>query len=199
MNNPDTIYISRRCQYCHELLILIHKHDSLRGLFNISDIDTAPFPNFINHVPVLVINGNKVMPGDELFKLCHTIVKEKEGEPMKHTVNEQQPSQNKQCAIQSSKTPNNSNENSMDQMCKLTSEGEDDISGFCFNENQTLVGFSSIDDSDIDMNPYESIHSDSQHNSNDGKENLDSIMQNKPPQSEFDKNYEKMLSERNTL
>ena len=62
-----------------------------------------------------------------------------------------------------------------------------------------IVGFSSIDESTIDMNPYERIDMVSSSQDTHSTKDLDSIMQNKPPQSEFDKNYEKMLSERNTI
>ena len=39
----ETIYISRRCEYCHELLILLHKN---RDIFKypVVDVDTNAYP-----------------------------------------------------------------------------------------------------------------------------------------------------------
>ena len=74
MNN-STIYISRRCEHSQKLLILIHQH---RDLFNfkIVDIDREPFPKLINSVPSMLI-GNKVLPGQELFKFLTYIINQK--------------------------------------------------------------------------------------------------------------------------
>ena len=45
MNN-STIYISRRCKHCQELLILIHKNKDILN-FRIVDVDKEPFSKSI--------------------------------------------------------------------------------------------------------------------------------------------------------
>ena len=74
MNN-SVIYISRRCQHCQELLIMIHKN---RDIFNfrIIDIDKEAFPKMITTVPSMLI-GNKVLPGQELFKFLTYLINQK--------------------------------------------------------------------------------------------------------------------------
>ena len=74
MNN-SVIYISRRCPHCQELLIAIHKN---RDIFNfrIVDIDKEAFPKMITTVPSMLI-GNKVLPGQELFKFLTYLINQK--------------------------------------------------------------------------------------------------------------------------
>ena len=71
----DIIYISRRCKYCQELLVFLHKY---KQYFNypIVDIDTNKYPSIIKSVPCMLIN-NKILPGDELFKFLEYILEEK--------------------------------------------------------------------------------------------------------------------------
>ena len=75
--NDSTIYISRRCPHCQELLILIHKNrDILR--FRIVDIDREQFPKMVSTVPSMLI-GEKILPGEELFKFLTYIINQKKG------------------------------------------------------------------------------------------------------------------------
>jgi hypothetical protein len=71
--STNIIYISRRCKNCQELLILIHKNIELRDLFKFIDIDTNPYPQFLEVVPTMVID-NSIILGDELFKYIHIIL-----------------------------------------------------------------------------------------------------------------------------
>ena len=72
----ETIYISKRCQYCHELLILLHKNKNIIH-FKIVDVDTNSYPNIVTSVPCMVIDG-KVLPGVELFKFIEYIIENHE-------------------------------------------------------------------------------------------------------------------------
>ena len=74
MNN-SVIYISRRCQYCQELLITIHKNKDIFN-FKIVDIDKEAFPKMITTVPSMLIE-NKVLPGQELFKFLTYLINQK--------------------------------------------------------------------------------------------------------------------------
>ena len=66
----EKIYISRKCEYCHELLILLHKHKDILK-FPVIDVHSNPYPNIVKSVPCMVVDG-KILPGDELFKFVTT-------------------------------------------------------------------------------------------------------------------------------
>ena len=68
----ETIYISRKCEYCHELLILLHKNRDILK-FPVVDVHKSPYPKTVTSVPCMVID-NKVLPGDELFKFINYLI-----------------------------------------------------------------------------------------------------------------------------
>lgn len=70
----ETIYISRKCEYCHELLILLHQNrDTLK--FPVVDVHKSPYPKTVTSVPCMVIDG-KVLPGEELFKFINYLIRQ---------------------------------------------------------------------------------------------------------------------------
>jgi hypothetical protein len=68
----EKIYISRKCEYCHELLILLHKHKDILK-FPVIDVHSNPYPNIVKSVPCMVVDG-KILPGDELFKFVNYLI-----------------------------------------------------------------------------------------------------------------------------
>ena len=68
----EKIYISRKCEYCHELLILLHKHkDKIK--FPVIDVHSNPYPKIVTSVPCMVVN-EKILPGEELFKFINYLI-----------------------------------------------------------------------------------------------------------------------------
>ena len=59
MNNR-IIYISRNCPHCKKLLIGIHKYDFLKSQFQIVDVSTQRYPDYIDTVPTLVIEQKMI-------------------------------------------------------------------------------------------------------------------------------------------
>ena len=51
----EKIYISKRCKYCHELLVILHKNKDIINI-PVIDIDTSPYPNIIKSVPCMIID-----------------------------------------------------------------------------------------------------------------------------------------------
>jgi hypothetical protein len=191
----DTIYISRRCDYCQQLLIMIHKHDCLRGLFQIKDIDTEAFPKMIQHVPTLLVNGNQILPGEELFKLLSHIIRENGGSQEVTENRERREQQMKQNSQDQTIVPKETKEEEkMNDMCRLSSDGDDDFSGYCFGGGGSCsIGFSSIDDNQsLDTSLYSSL--DLSSGISTGDQSME--IQNKPPKSEIDQKYEQMMKER---
>ena len=68
----ETIYISRKCEYCHELLILLHKNRDILK-FPVVDVHKSPYPKAVTSVPCMVID-DKVLPGEELFKFINYLI-----------------------------------------------------------------------------------------------------------------------------
>jgi hypothetical protein len=69
-----TIYISRKCEYCHELLILLHKNKNILD-FPVIDVHTKPYPKIVTSVPCMVVDG-KLLPGEELFKFVNYLIEQ---------------------------------------------------------------------------------------------------------------------------
>jgi len=90
----ETIYISRRCEHCHELLVKLHKNREILR-FPVVDIDTNPYPNIIQSVPCMVVDG-QVLPGVELFKFIDYLLKQNSNEPENQFVNRNDSSQTNQ-------------------------------------------------------------------------------------------------------
>ena len=86
----ETIYISRRCEHCHELLILLHQNRDLLK-FPVVDVHKSPYPKIVTSVPCMVI-GEKVLPGEELFKFINYLISQNNKEVVKD--NELMPNEN---------------------------------------------------------------------------------------------------------
>lgn len=121
------IYISRRCPNCQELLITIHKQKPLHGQFSIIDIDTNPYPNYLQVVPTMVVQDSLIV-GDELFKYIQMTLD-------RLTQRVTPPLENNPKTVQSDTEPVKQEE----------SKGDDDIMGFCMDGSCSL-DFSSLED-----------------------------------------------------
>ena len=86
----DTIYISRKCEHCHELLILLHKNRDILK-FPVVDVHRSPYPKIVTSVPCMVVDG-KVLPGQELFKFLNYLIEKNSKETVKE--NDLMPRQN---------------------------------------------------------------------------------------------------------
>ena len=84
MNQNQKIYISRKCEYCHELLILLHKNKDILKI-PVIDVHQNPYPKIVTSVPCMVVD-NKILPGEELFKFLNYLIeknsKEKDNDLM---------------------------------------------------------------------------------------------------------------------
>lgn len=74
-----TIYISRKCEHCHELLILLHKNRDILK-FPVVDVHTKPYPKIVTSVPCMVID-DKLLPGEELFKFLNYLIEQNSNSP----------------------------------------------------------------------------------------------------------------------
>ena len=69
------IYVSRNCPHCRKLLIGIHKYDFLKSQFQIIDVLTQPYPDYIESVPTLVAN-QQMIKNDDVFGYMNNMVEQ---------------------------------------------------------------------------------------------------------------------------
>ena len=159
--NSETIYISRRCKYCHELLILLHKNKDIINI-PVVDIDTNAYPKLIKSVPCMVID-NKILPGVELFKFINYLIKENSdnNDTSRSSNTTVSKNTNGQTNInEQSITNNKSNTNDKSSTNgPIPDKNDNEINGFCFGGSCNL-GYASIDDNDYDNHNYEMLNSD---------------------------------------
>ena len=192
----ETIYISRRCEYCHELLILLHKNRDILK-YPVVDVDTTSYPRTVKSVPCMVIR-NKILPGVELFKFLEYLISEKtvQKEPNKPKLlpennngmipgNMVQPSQMRNL----NQPPDDNN-----QLNKKSDESDElDLPGFCIGGSCDL-GFSTLEDGDdIRDGNFEYLEGEESTKSC----SIDNNVTNKGEKAQqMDDDYSRMMSER---
>lgn len=178
----NTIYISKRCNICHELLILIHKNKQLLNKYKIVDIDTNPFPNLITYVPTLYLAEGLII-GDELFKYLNGILN------MDTRVTP---------PLEESTKPILSKDEKVEK--KDTNDEDGLLNGYCVN-GMCGLSFSSLEEDDEKFN---SFHKDDKYEMVEGGLNLEQNKDDLNNQESLDKGdlskkYEKLMEERNAL
>ena len=74
--SDSILFISRRCKYCQELLILIHKNkNDISKLFKIVDIDKNQFPKYVTSVPILKY-GDRLIHGSDITEQINMYLSE---------------------------------------------------------------------------------------------------------------------------
>ena len=169
------IYISRRCQICQDLLITIHKNQELYGSFEIIDIDTSSFPDYLKVVPSLIIQ-NTIITGDELFKYVNILLDKLQNRVTPQLENSSKP------------IPSDTQKSEPDQ-----EEKEQEIMGFCLDGSCNLDFSSLEDETDTNKNLYELLDEGEIKTTTDIPENMSE------KHTEVANNYEKMMKDRENL
>ena len=81
------LFISARCDHSKKILIGIKQTPFLGELFEIVNIDTTPFPNYIQSVPSISISG-RVIPRDTVFEYFGKLVEGKKAQDMREQTNQ---------------------------------------------------------------------------------------------------------------
>lgn len=173
----ETIYISRRCEHCHELLVKLHKNREILR-FPVVDIDTNPYPNIIQSVPCMVVDG-QVLPGVELFKFIDYLLKQNSNEPDNEFVNRNDNSQTnqrphpQQGQQQQQKQQQHQQQQQQHQQQQQQGQGgppndnneDDELDGFCIG-GMCDLGFSMLEETsngNINQDNYEYLNTDMKH------------------------------------
>ena len=177
----ETIYISRRCEHCHELLVKLHKNREILR-FPVVDIDTNPYPNIIQSVPCMVVDG-QVLPGVELFKFIDYLLKQNSNEPENEFVNRNDSSQTNQRPhpqqgqqqhqqMQQGQQQHQQQQQMQQQQPQQGQDGppndnneDDELDGFCIG-GMCDLGFSMLEEADnnkMQQDNYEYLNADIKH------------------------------------
>lgn len=177
--SEKVLFVSSRCKYSKKILVGIQQYDFMRNLFNIVNIDKQSFPNYIQSVPSLLING-QVISGDTLFEYLGKIVEEKK----QHD----------------SRIKNNQLEQKDQGQCKINDDGE--LEGWC--SSGSSIEFSTITEENddytkkiykIDSN-YESLNDYNTPIQNQVKQMEQNDQSLNEKRKQFDSDFERIQRER---
>jgi len=202
----SAIYISKKCQYCRQLLGLLKNRPDIKGTIKIVVIDEEPFPNIIKNVPAMIDTKGELWSAQEIFSaLTETESngppQQRQGQPPPHPQQQRQgqppPHQQGQQGHQQFH-PSQQGHQGQQQVHpshqqKAPSDGMFD--GYC--ESGSCLAFSPLDDMSVDTTINNFAPIDNQtvavNVQNDGyvpKSQKGQVM---------DSDYEKMMSERGKL
>ena len=126
------LFISKRCQHCKKLLVLLQQRKDIRGNIKIVCIDEEPFPNIIKSVPSMIV-GNEIWNGERIFYELEKSQSNSQYQENPQPINTQQTRQpNQQLNM------NHGNENQ-------------EVQGIC---DFGMCSFSSLDDSQSELDSY---------------------------------------------
>ena len=187
----ETIYISRRCEYCHELLILLHKN---REIFKypVVDVDTMAYPKIVKSVPCMVIR-DKILPGVELFKFLEYLIKEKtEKQESESTIPENNKIPGNMAQPSQMRNLNQPPDDNNVLHKKPDESGELDLPGFCIGGSCDLA-FSPLEGDNIQDGNFEYLEREDSTKSC----NIDNNVTNKGEKAQqMDDDYSRMMAER---
>jgi len=178
------MFISGRCPHSKQVLLGIHQHVFLKDIFQIINIDTHPYPNYIKTVPCILVN-NQVVTGTRVFEYLGKIVEAKMAQEERESVNQLKES---------------------DQgVCRINEEGQ--LEGYCGDIGS--IGFSTITEDNDDFTKkrhgmetnYDFLEGSSASNTvyeqaKQMEANDDKLSQKR---KNFDSDYERLQSERGEL
>ena len=192
MSKKPTIYVSKRCEHCIELLKILRDREDIKGNISIVSIDDEPFPNYIKSVPSMV-DGSNLFNAKEIFRML--MESQKGGGNTNNTNN-----------TNTNNTNTNTNTNTVN-VEKEQSEGECSIDGYCSNGSCLL--FSSLEENDesssnISIDSFYSTLADSNNNNNsspgmNGKPPNGSDDYRKNKLNHMDNEYERLMKERSEI
>ena len=138
------IYISRACPHCKKLLIGLHRYEFLKNQFQIIDVQTQQYPDYIETVPTLVAN-QQMIKNDDVFGYMNNLVEQifrqnpglknkyhPQQTPSQQTPSQQGPPQNSQLSNQQ-QTIGRPNHESMKSIGQEPEKNDpvDELIGWC--------------------------------------------------------------------
>lgn len=201
--SKSKIYISKRCQHCRRLLLLLKDRPDIRGTVVIITIDDNPFPNIIKNVPAMIDTKGELWSAEELFKaITESQPQQPQQQQQQHQMHQQQmnqqqnfnpmPGQNQM--LEQPQMVNQQPPITPDQQPSAAPPGDEMFDGYC--DSGGCLSFSPLDDnSNIDFSGYSSLDSQTValDVGNDGYQNKNQRT------SEMDNAYNRMMEERGKI
>ena len=217
MNNR-TIYVSRSCPHCKKLLIGIHKYDFLKPQFQIVDVSTQRYPDYIDTVPTLVVE-QRMIKNDDVFGYMNNMVEQifKQNPQLKEKYHPQQQQQQSTQLQQPQRQHQNFNQDQQgigQQPQKMSSpeyDPVDDIVGWCVDDG---CSFSPISETNDDCSKGKATLEDTRFSFiSEGNDQLsggntatkipmepsNAQFQKSAKQQQMDESYERLMAERNLI
>lgn len=117
-----TIYVSKRCNPCRKLLMMLQERPHLKGHYQIVCIDDSPFPKSVKSVPCMIIDNN-LINSEKLFN--YILSSDKDNNSQNTQQQQQPPNQKQECSV-------------------------DEITGIC--SGGSCLSYSSLDDNNMFLN-----------------------------------------------
>jgi hypothetical protein len=216
------IYISRSCPHCKKLLLGIHKYAFLKNQFNIVDISTQSYPDYIETVPTLVAN-QQMIKNEDVFGYMNNLVEQifKTNPGIKNRYHpqqgqQQQGQQQQQQQQGQQQQPTRLSESTQQIGMRPTKTGQapldpvDELVGWCPDGGCTFAPISEANDDfskgtvSLEDTRFSLVSDTSDNLSNDGiqkipMENSNDSFQKQEKQKKMDDSYERLMNERNLL
>ena len=222
MNNR-TIYVSRSCPHCKKLLIGIYKYDFLKPQFQIVDVSTQRYPDYIDTVPTLVVE-QRMIKNDDVFGYMNNMVEQifKQNPQLKEKYHPQQQQQQQSAQLQQPQRQQNFNQGQQgidqqgigQQPQKMSTpdyDPVDDIVGWCVDDG---CSFSPISETNDDCSKGKATLEDTRFSFiSEGNDQLsggntatkipmettNAQFQKSAKQKQMDESYERLMAERNLI
>lgn len=192
--SDSLLYISRRCKYCQELLILIHKNKKdISKLFRVVDIDKNQFPKYVTSVPLLKY-GNTLIHGSDITEQINMYLSEIKPRNVTKPDGNMMPMISSNKDIYSNKHNTQSSVNNSNNVQNNPDKDKYDntinhLDSYCV-DGVCSIEFSSIDNNDIDSFIYDKV--DFESNTPES-----SNMHVNSDHESIDNSLEKLMNERN--
>jgi len=220
------IYISRGCPHCKKLLLGIHRYAFLKQQFQIVDVQTQQFPDYIETVPTLVAN-QQMIKNDDVFGYMNNLVEQifKQNPDIKNRYHAQQQQQQQQQQQPHQQQPHQQQPHQQQPQQQPpqqqqglkpvkgnqdSSDPVDELMGWCPDGGCTFAPISESNDDfskqnvSLEDTRFSVISEASDNLSSDGvqkvpMENSNESFQKQEKQKKMDDSYERLMNERNLL
>ena len=173
------LYISKRCPYCRQVIMVLQQRQDLKGHIQIVTIDDNPFPKEIKAVPAMVV-GNELWSANDIFEFLS-----QKGDPQQS--NQQQGQQQQQ--------PNQQQQQGQQQQGQQQPNQEQELEGYCEN-GMCGLSFSSLDGNESSLTTKYSLLDETPGSVPSGN---DGYTKKNDRANKFDSEYERMMEERGKL
>lgn len=172
------LFISKRCPYCRQVIMVLQQRQDLKGQIRIISIDDNPFPKEIKAVPAMVV-GNELWSAEDIFQFLSQGQQQQGQQQQQGNPQQQQQQGNPQ----------------QQQQGQQQGGGEQELEGYCQN-GMCGLSFSSLDGNESALTTSYSLLDETPNSMPSGNDNYTKKSERA---SQFDSEYERMMEERGKM